>query len=374
MARIAINAMSLRYGGGLQVMAGLLARFTPRNRYSVLWTDPQSLEILQRIAGTRDHIEYVNPLGNTNNAAIFAWGMLRQKAWLSSAKIDCILGVNHHFPSGPIPQIVYHLNVLRFDRPHHSLRQSGELADRLRDWRAGKAIRNADANLFESNLLLETAKHTSGSIRNPRVVYIGLDDTRHAPRPSSLSGDNAFAILAVTSAAPHKDNATLVRMLAELVKLQPTAPWKLRIAGGNGVASFADLQALAIKLNVAARIEYLGFLQHGDLSALGAKSLCLVSTSLAESFCMVALEAMSWGCPVVVSDTSSMPESVATAGLLARPSDPVSFAAHVMSLRDAQVRQMLVERGLTRAANLTWTSAAAEVEDAIENSLTELRA
>lgn len=365
MARVAINAMSLRKGGGLQVMAGLLARFSARNFYTVLWTDPQSLEILKSIAGDRQHIAYHRALGTSSNAAIFAWGMARQKAWLRDHAMECVLGVNHHFPSGPVPQLIYHLNVLRFERPRRAIWQAGELADRLRDWRTRIAVREADANMFELHLLLETARRNAGSIRNPSVVYIGLDDTKPPPAPEPLTGENAYALLAVTSPAPHKDNATLIRMLARLVATEPTAPWKLRIAGGGGAASFADLQRLADDLGVAHRVEYLGFMGHDALARLGAKSLCLVTASLAESFCMVALEAMSWGCPAVVADISAMPESVGSAGLLARPSDPYEFAAQVLKLRDASFRRTIVDAGLTKAAALSWTSAASKVEDEI---------
>lgn len=369
MAQVAINAMSLRKGGGLQVMAGLLSRFTPSNTYTVLWTDPQSREILQSIVGERSHIRYVNPVGNTANAVIFAWGMVRQQRWLKASAIDCVFGVNHHFPSGDVPQVTYHLNVLRFDRPRHGIFQSGEVADRLRDWRAREALRLSNANLFESKILFKIAQESASEIRNPRVVYIGLDDRRSVPPPSELSGENRCAILAVTSAAEHKDNATLIRMLASLCAKAPEMPWKLNIAGGLDGSSLSTLKDLSDDLGVSNRISYLGFLSHDALIKFGSQSLCLVSTSLVESFCMVALEAMSWRCPVVVADSSSMPESVGSAGLLARPSDPDDFAEKVMLLLNPEFRTNLVEAGLTRAGAMTWTSAASQVEDEIAKAV-----
>lgn len=365
MARVAINAMSLRKGGGLQVMAGLLARLSGQNTFYVLWTDPQSLEIMQRIAGRRIHITYHNPLKSTRNSSIFAWSMARQAKWLQQNAVDCVLGVNHHFPSGRVPQIIYHLNVLRFERPRLAIWRGSELADRLRDWRAQNALRKASANLFESNLLMETAQRTSEKVCNPRIVYIGLDDTQVLPAPIPPAGDDAYTLIAVTSPAPHKDNATLIHMLAKLVELKPGVPWKLRIAGGDGASSFVELQKLAAQLRVDDRIEYLGFLRHKELAVIGAKCLCLVSTSLVESFCMVAVEAMSWGCPAVVAQTSSMPESVGSAGLLARPSDPADFAKQVMRLLDPDVRERHVVEGLARASSLTWTAAATQVEEEI---------
>ena len=63
--------MSLRRGGGLQVMAGLVSRFSEHNRYTVLWADPQSREMFGKIAGERPNVAFANPLGSSGNAAIF---------------------------------------------------------------------------------------------------------------------------------------------------------------------------------------------------------------------------------------------------------------------------------------------------------------
>lgn len=369
MAHVVINAMSLRRGGGLQVMAGLVSRFDERNRYTVLWTDPQSREIFSGICGERQHVTYTNPLGNSNNAAIFAWGMVRQSRWLRANQADCVFGVNHHFPSGDIPQIVYHLNVLRFSRPRHRFWQGGEIADRMRDWRAMKALREAESNLFESHLLLNTARRKSPEIRGAEVVYIGLDDRRERQAPSLPKGDDRWSLLAVTSPAPHKDNATLVEMLADLVNRDPGKPWRLRIAGGNGRASFGDIDSLTREKGVADRVEFLGFLNHQSLEMETRRSLALVTTSLVESFCMVALEAMSWGCPAIVANISSMPESVGNAGLLAEPSDPRDFADKVLMLTVPEKRADLVHAGLARASEMTWSAAARQVEAAFGRAI-----
>lgn len=366
MAKVAINAMSLRRGGGLQVIAGLLSRFSNKNQFVVLWTDPDSYAILNKIVGDPPHIEFVNPLDRTRNIDVFRWGMTSQASWLSRHSIDCVFGVNHHFPSGSVPQIILHLNVLRFERPKLPIWGRGEVADRLRDWRAAKAVRMANANLFESHTLLEKAQSKYRSIQNASVVYIGLDDRRPIANPPQLSDDDKYTILAVTSPAPHKDNVTLIRMLACLVARMPDAPWKLQVAGGDGVESFGELQDLATELGVGDRIAYLGFVLHDDLVKFGARSLCLVSTSRVESFCMVALEAMSWGCPTVVANTSSMPESIGDAGLLAEPGNAEDFADQVLHLTAPDVRERYVARGHKRAGELTWSNAAGTVERILE--------
>lgn len=368
MAHIVVNAMNLRPGGGLQVVAGLLSRFCDRHRYTVLWADEEARERFARIVPDRSHVTWERPLASASNTRLFVWSMTSLAGWLRAARADLVFSVNHHYPSGGVPQAIYHLNVLRFERPRAALFAPGEIADRLRDWRAAVALRAAAANMFESRLLLETAQRARGRIANPSVAYIGIDDQR-----SAAAGPGAIAkptLLAVTSAEPHKDNPTLVRTLAELVRRRPDVDWRLKIAGGRSPAAFDDLMRLAVEAGVRDRIELLGFRSHEELARVAAECLCLVSTSLVESFCMVALEAMAWGLPTIVADISAMPESVGNAGLLASPSDPASFAERVLSLLDdPALRSELVERGRERAGRMTWSSAARQIEDTFDSVL-----
>ena len=140
--------------------------------------------------------------------------------------------------------------------------------------------------------------------------------------------------------------------------------WRLKIAGGTNPTAFTDLHDLAEKLGVSQQIEWLGFQRHDKLAQLGSEALCLVSTSRVESFCMVALEAMSWSCPAIVSNATSMPESVGNAGLLAQPGDEEDFANKIISLYDDDsLRMGLVNQGYEHIRAMTWINAAEGFED-----------
>lgn len=362
MAHIVINALSLRPGGGLQVIAGLLARFSPQNSYTVLWSDPASLASFRAIVGKREHVSYHSPVSRTGNVHVFLWQMTKLSACLKRLRADVVLNVNHHFPSSDVFQIVYHLNVLRFDRSRGRFWQVGEAADRLRDWRAGLAMKDADANVFESHYLRGLAERKAGPARHASVIYIGLDD-RTAKPPIKTAGQPSSMLIAVTSPQPHKDNPVLVEMLAVLVTRRPLANWHLKIAGGRTPHAFSELKADAARRGVGNRISWLGFLPHEALRLEAAECLCLVSTSRVESFCMVALEAMRWGLPAIVADSTAMPESVGEAGLLARPGDAQSFASHVLQLFDDPAEHArLRELGRSRSAEMTWSAAAQAFE------------
>lgn len=362
MPRIFVNAINLRVGGGPQVVGALLSSFSSDNDYTVLWNDHRAREQIAGLVGDRPNIHYLAPGAPVSSLGAFGWLMTRLASVLRREKAELVLGVNHHFPTAGIPQVIYHMNVLRFARPPAGLFHSGEIADRLRDWRARRSLVLADANVFESKYLATLAREAAATIRNERTIYIGLKngETDHAAIADGPVGPD---ILAITSTAPHKDNTVLIDMLSELHRRRPDVPWRLRIAGGNGAASFPDLVARAVAAGIDSRIDWLGYLDHDSLAAIGAKSLCLVTASRIESFCMVALEAMSWGCPAIVANATAMPESVEDAGLLAEPGDVDGFTRQVLQLWDNRdLRKDLAARGKILAAKRTWAQAAREFE------------
>ena len=69
---------------------------------------------------------------------------------------------------------------------------------------------------------------------------------------------------------------------------------------------------------------------------------------------MPPLEAMNCGCPVIASNTSSIPEVVGDAGILINPEDTDAIASALEVLLDDNVRYKYIGRGLSRAMLFTW--------------------
>jgi glycosyltransferase involved in cell wall biosynthesis len=73
---------------------------------------------------------------------------------------------------------------------------------------------------------------------------------------------------------------------------------------------------------------------------------------------------MACGCPVVTSNTSSLPEVAGDAAILVNPCDPSAMAkAMHQVICDLALREVLIARGLERARSFSWSRAASETCD-----------
>ena len=76
---------------------------------------------------------------------------------------------------------------------------------------------------------------------------------------------------------------------------------------------------------------------------------------------------MACGCPVVSSDSTSLPEVVGDAGILVNPEDGEALTgAMEKMLSDDAFRRECVDKGLTRAGRFTWESSARTLADLLQ--------
>ncbi|NLE43622.1 MAG: glycosyltransferase family 4 protein [Chloroflexi bacterium] len=102
-----------------------------------------------------------------------------------------------------------------------------------------------------------------------------------------------------------------------------------------------------------------GFVPQEDLPAIYRQAAMMVYPSIYEGFGLPPLEAMACGTPVIVSDTTSLPEAVGDAALLVDPTDAQAIGAAITQiLRDDSLRLRLRRAGLERARDLTWARTA----------------
>jgi glycosyltransferase involved in cell wall biosynthesis len=133
------------------------------------------------------------------------------------------------------------------------------------------------------------------------------------------------------------------------------------------VALFADLDLRA------------GCVVHRDgsdecLARLYRQATALIYPSEYEGFGLPPLEAMASGCPVVCSNTSSLPEVVGSAGLLFDPADVESMTAAMETMvTDKPTRIRLSAAGRAQASTFSWERCAAETVAVYEAVLSRRR-
>ena len=97
-----------------------------------------------------------------------------------------------------------------------------------------------------------------------------------------------------------------------------------------------------------------------------ADIFCLPSTTMAESFGIVNLEAMAAGIPIVASDLGGIPDIVKHGenGLLAKPCNVQSLAdALTYLLKNEDIRKNFGNKGREMVDNYSWDKIAKETEE-----------
>jgi glycosyltransferase involved in cell wall biosynthesis len=94
------------------------------------------------------------------------------------------------------------------------------------------------------------------------------------------------------------------------------------------------------------------------LYELYRNAYCLLYTSSYEGFGIPPIEAMSFGCPVIASNISSIPEVVGDAGILINPFDHEDISKAILLLENDEIRKKIINRGIRRAQLFSWDKSA----------------
>ncbi|MBK4730633.1 glycosyltransferase family 4 protein [Oxynema sp. CENA135] len=97
-----------------------------------------------------------------------------------------------------------------------------------------------------------------------------------------------------------------------------------------------------------------------ELSYLYQNAFALVYPSLYEGFGLPPLEAMSCGCPVIASCTSSIPEVVGDTGVMVHPDNYDAISDALNKFLDPHLRQSYINKGLKRSKLFSWDKVAEE--------------
>jgi len=225
------------------------------------------------------------------------------------------------------------------------------------------------ATARRADRILASSEHTRRDVidilsvppERVEVVHLGIDERMMRPQTDAQRMEQfrrrrslpERIILFVGTLEPRKNLPTLIAAYGRLVA-RHHIPHTLVVAGGKGWY-YEHIEEAVQRLGLTERVIFPGYVPDEELPMWYSAADLFVYPSLYEGFGFPPLEAMACGTPVVVADTSSLPEVVGRAGLLFPPDD-VEALAEIMyhMLEDEGLRARCRAEGLDRAQSFTW--------------------
>lgn len=169
---------------------------------------------------------------------------------------------------------------------------------------------------------------------------------------------NGDYILFVGTLQPRKNLIRLIEAFTILKKDKTYNNLQLVIIGKKGWL-YEEIFEKVKQLNLKKEIIFLDYIVEDDLPVLYQEASCFVLPSLYEGFGIPAVEAMACGCPIAVSNVSSLPEIVGEAGVTFDPLDVDDMVKSIKKLlTDQRLREEKVKKGLERVKLFDWSSCA----------------
>jgi glycosyltransferase involved in cell wall biosynthesis len=188
------------------------------------------------------------------------------------------------------------------------------------------------------------------------VTHLGFANTLVAA-PLSHSKSARPYLLYVGQRHGYKNFRAMLQAWADSPLLRATFDL---LAFGGGAFTPAEQAAIADIQPREGAVRQMGG-GDAELAQAYRQARAFIYPSAYEGFGIPPLEAMSVGCPVVCSNTSSLPEVVGDAALTFDPTDREALrTAMERIVQDETLRADLASRGLVRVKQFTWDNCARE--------------
>ncbi|MFC2085423.1 glycosyltransferase family 4 protein [Bacteroidota bacterium] len=163
------------------------------------------------------------------------------------------------------------------------------------------------------------------------VIYPTIPNIMVDLSKNDYSNKYGKYILAVSTLEPRKNLINLVKAFTCLEDEEI----KLLVVGTENKRVFAHsrIRSLAAQNK---NIQFLGYVENEQLAALYQHAMVLVYPSIYEGFGYPPLEAMVFNCPVIVANSSSLPEVCGENALYVNPSDSDDIAEKINHIVDSK--------------------------------------
>lgn len=281
-----------------------------------------------------------------------------------SKKPDVFFSPSHYGPRfSPSPNVItiFDLSYIHFP----SLFKKDDLYQ-LTSW-TKRSAKKAKAIVTISNYSKEDiVKHYKIDPKDIHVAYPGYDQNLFKPQSKQkidavkkkykIKGDYIFFLGTIQ---PRKNLIRLLDAFESVNRELRTGNLQLVISGKKGWLYDEFFEKIK---ELKSKVVIIDFAEEKDLPGLFSGAQAFVLPSLHEGFGIPVIEAQACGCPVVVSNVSSLPEIVGESGVLVDPESDDSIADGVKKvLTDEKTRTDLAERGFKNVKRFSWEKCAQEV-------------
>jgi glycosyltransferase involved in cell wall biosynthesis len=276
--------------------------------------------------------------------------------------VDLVHATDHHIPrvSG-VPVVATVMDAIPLIHPEW-IRQNYKT---LKGWLFSRSVRGADHLItISEHSKQDLVTHFGVAPEKISVTPLGVDpvyferipqQTRDAVLEKHRLKPGFF--LFIGTLQPRKN---LPKVL-EAFNLLPEAVRKqhpLIVVGRDGWANEELIPQLKA-LEERGEGRWLSYLPQSDVFALLQSAGALVFASLYEGFGLPVIEAFAAKCPVIASNTTSLPEVTGNAAWAVDPLDPASISRAMLDvLSNDALRAERIELGLERALRFTWEECA----------------
>lgn len=177
-------------------------------------------------------------------------------------------------------------------------------------------------------------------------VKIDKEDIEEVKRKYKLQN----YILFVGTREPRKNLNRVIEAFKKIKNLQ------LVIVGKKGWGRDKEFSMTNFQFS---NIKFLDRVSNKELAILYAGAKCFVYPSFYEGFGLPVLEAMYYGCPVITSNVSSLPEIVGKAAILVNPHDAKDIAKAIETIfTNKSTFYRLRKEGLRQVKKFSWRECA----------------
>jgi len=261
--------------------------------------------------------------------------------------------VHYNFPllhRGPLVITIHDLTPLMFPEllPHRLA------LIYARAW-LSRAVRQARRIITVSDFTKQQLMKLLGAPENKiRVIHSGVSfpppEVINDPGIASSTSESKY-VLFVGNLKPHKNLQRLIQAFARVCHCH-SLDHRLVIAGAGPQDPWKEI---AIRENVAGRIDFLGAVDNRSLWNLYRSADLFVMPSLSEGFGFPALEALRCGTPVAAANAGSLPEILAEAAVYFDPYSVEEIAQCLWrSLESDSLRAHLRLQGAKQVRKFDW--------------------